>query len=217
MTSNANLSTFIADARFRLDEVIRVKNAYIKLVTGHLEDIVHETDKCDICGIKASKYGIEHSLDEITFQSLDGRTKTYFVWSCGACGLGVNLGRAGSKKMVIDFIVSNLKDAEESIGKVISQKPDNQEAMELRNELNAIIDEFNNKLGIQISLINRKCFIATAVYGIDYTPDIIKLCDFRDSVLKKYLSGRWLIKIYEALSPKFACMISKSKYLRLLA
>ncbi len=48
------------------------------------------------------------------------------------------------------------------------------------------------------------CYIATAVYGSYYAPQVISLRHFRDTVLAKSFMGRLFIKTYYAISPHLA-------------
>lgn len=48
------------------------------------------------------------------------------------------------------------------------------------------------------------CFIATAVYGSPWAPEVVLLRGFRDSVLKKSIPGRGFIRLYYWLAPTIA-------------
>jgi len=63
---------------------------------------------------------------------------------------------------------------------------------------------------------NRGCFIATAACGTDQDEDVIRLRDFRDSVLRKTCLGRAFVGIYETVSPPIARIIEKSAAARWL-
>lgn len=58
------------------------------------------------------------------------------------------------------------------------------------------------------------CFIATAVYESEFTPEVITLQDFRDNVLLRSVAGKAFVKIYYLISPLFARIISPRKALR---
>ncbi len=58
------------------------------------------------------------------------------------------------------------------------------------------------------------CFIATAVYGSSFAPEVIILRQFRDIRLRQNLFGRWVIRIYEECSPPFADWIVKHPSVR---
>jgi len=64
---------------------------------------------------------------------------------------------------------------------------------------------------------NEGCFIATAVYGNYDAPEVLELRDFRDSLLKKFLVGRALIKMYYQVSPSLAEIIRPRSELKLFA
>lgn len=60
----------------------------------------------------------------------------------------------------------------------------------------------------------RGCFIATAAYGTPFEPKIDVLRDVRDDVLKEHILGRGFIKLYYAISPPIANIISKHEWMR---
>ncbi len=62
--------------------------------------------------------------------------------------------------------------------------------------------------------VTSPCFIATAAYGTSLHEDIDVLRDFRDEYLMSNPAGRIVVKIYYALSPPFAFLISKNDGLR---
>ncbi|OFZ79586.1 MAG: hypothetical protein A2583_13380 [Bdellovibrionales bacterium RIFOXYD1_FULL_53_11] len=64
------------------------------------------------------------------------------------------------------------------------------------------------------SLLNRRCFIATAVYGDQDHFLVKRLRVFRDGFLKKSAGGRALIAYYYEKSPRFAAIVSERAYLR---
>ena len=55
-----------------------------------------------------------------------------------------------------------------------------------------------------------RCFIATAVYGSPYAPEVRKLRNFRDRYLLSFRLGRLLVYFYYYISPLIANMIQKS-------
>jgi hypothetical protein len=66
-------------------------------------------------------------------------------------------------------------------------------------------------------LKNKKCFIATAVYGAPDANEIVLLKDFRDKILIKNIIGRIFINIYYFVSPPVANFITnKPKTKRLV-
>jgi len=56
------------------------------------------------------------------------------------------------------------------------------------------------------------CFIATAVYGSDSSPEVLILQGFRDDVLTKSRLGKILIKVYYSFSPSLSRWL-KDKFL----
>jgi tetratricopeptide (TPR) repeat protein len=58
------------------------------------------------------------------------------------------------------------------------------------------------------------CFIATAVYGSPYAPQVILLREFRDRVLKKSAPGRGFIQLYYWLAPAVARCLEPIPHLR---
>lgn len=58
------------------------------------------------------------------------------------------------------------------------------------------------------------CFVATAVYGDPQHDDVVYLRSFRDTVLNRYLLGRWFIKLYWYVGPIMARYVVKSRFTR---
>ncbi|MCP2520874.1 hypothetical protein NLC82_04310 [Candidatus Aminicenantes bacterium AC-335-A11] len=58
------------------------------------------------------------------------------------------------------------------------------------------------------------CFIATAVYGSSYAPEVLLLKQFRDFHLSKKAIGRCLIRNYYKISPFIAEIIKRNAILR---
>jgi hypothetical protein len=53
------------------------------------------------------------------------------------------------------------------------------------------------------------CFIATAAYGSAMAPQVLTLCQFRDTRLRANRLGQWIITTYERLSPPLATWIAE--------
>jgi hypothetical protein len=60
-----------------------------------------------------------------------------------------------------------------------------------------------------------RCFIATAVYGVD-DPRVIALRDFRDRRLVRTRLGRIVTALYYAVSPSAAVFLTRHRWLRQL-
>lgn len=60
--------------------------------------------------------------------------------------------------------------------------------------------------------VDKRCFIASCVYGID-AEETIFLRGFRDNSLRRYLLGRIFIQSYYKVSPSIATLLSKNKWL----
>jgi len=60
------------------------------------------------------------------------------------------------------------------------------------------------------------CFIATAVYGSPFSSEVMQLRHFRDSFFLHCTKGRYLISLYERLSPPVAAVIEIRPWLRLV-
>ena len=58
------------------------------------------------------------------------------------------------------------------------------------------------------------CFVATAVYGDPDHADVVYLRAFRDTVLNRYLIGRWFIRLYWHIGPLLARYVVKSEATR---
>lgn len=57
------------------------------------------------------------------------------------------------------------------------------------------------------------CFIATAVYGDYYAPEVIALRRFRDETLETSAPGRLFVKLYYRFSPTIAAFLSQRRKL----
>ncbi|MEW5792639.1 MAG: cold shock domain-containing protein [Pseudomonadota bacterium] len=57
------------------------------------------------------------------------------------------------------------------------------------------------------------CFIATAVYGDYYAPEVIALRRFRDETLETSAPGRLFVKLYYRFSPPVAAFLSHRRKL----
>lgn len=58
------------------------------------------------------------------------------------------------------------------------------------------------------------CFIATAVYGSSFAPEVLFLSDFRDKCLLKNSVGKWIVNFYYKLSPPCADFITDKPFLK---
>ncbi len=57
----------------------------------------------------------------------------------------------------------------------------------------------------------KACYIATTVYGDTDAPEVMALRQFRDNVLRGYVFGPWLIRLYYKYSPGFVAKFGHSK------
>jgi len=62
------------------------------------------------------------------------------------------------------------------------------------------------------SVRDKRCFIATAVYGADH-PSTDQLRWFRDHTLLKSQAGRWAVRAYYLCSPPIASLIASAPWL----
>jgi len=58
-----------------------------------------------------------------------------------------------------------------------------------------------------------RCYIATAVYGDCYAPEVIALRRFRDETLAQTAVGRVFIRFYYRVSPPLAALLSRQRAL----
>ncbi|MCI0524026.1 MAG: tetratricopeptide repeat protein [Acidobacteria bacterium] len=58
------------------------------------------------------------------------------------------------------------------------------------------------------------CFIATAVYGAPFAPELTTFYRLRDEVMLSSMPGRAFVRVYYAISPPMARWISRSSFLR---
>jgi hypothetical protein len=54
------------------------------------------------------------------------------------------------------------------------------------------------------------CFVASVVYGSKDAPEVIRLQDFRDNILRHSMFGRIFIRIYYFIGPKTAWLLNRS-------
>ena len=75
-------------------------------------------------------------------------------------------------------------------------------------------NQINKGENINSNKSKKGCFIATAVYGSPYAPEVELLKEFRDNWLLKYSLGKVFVKLYYLFSPKIARTISSNKNLK---
>jgi hypothetical protein len=56
-------------------------------------------------------------------------------------------------------------------------------------------------------LAQAKCFVATAAFGTPFSPEVEILRRFRDEVLSRSATGRWLMAWYWRLGPRWAAWL----------
>ncbi|MBI2891169.1 MAG: Ig-like domain-containing protein, partial [Nitrospirae bacterium] len=61
--------------------------------------------------------------------------------------------------------------------------------------------DYRKSIDMVIHAEDKGCFVATAVYGNPFHPNVLVLKRFRDSVLSKSSTGRWIIGTYYQWSP----------------
>lgn len=59
-------------------------------------------------------------------------------------------------------------------------------------------------------VVKKACFVATACYGDEDAPEVVRLRRYRDEVLSHSVAGRALIRTYYRLSPPVAAWIARS-------
>jgi ribonuclease HI len=72
----------------------------------------------------------------------------------------------------------------------------------------ALYKQLNKELGG-----GRSCFIATAVFGNTFAPEVLRLREFRDQVLETSVMGRIFIRAYYIASPSLSILIQRSPIL----
>lgn len=65
-----------------------------------------------------------------------------------------------------------------------------------------------------ITLKNKKCFIATACYGSPIASEVVILKNFRDDILLSSFLGRFFVNFYYFISPSLAHLIKRSYFLK---
>jgi hypothetical protein len=91
-----------------------------------------------------------------------------------------------------------------SVFRITDSPKDFQNIFGWQNDLKSEIKELEKK----------KCFIATAVMGNDYAPEVETLRCFRDVILRRYQLGRDFIIFYERISPPLAERIAANNFIR---
>lgn len=109
-------------------------------------------------------------------------------------------------------LLDDKKRATEHFHNALEINPDCEEARRLLSKLG----QESEKAAGDLSKKSRGCFIATAVYGTEYSNDVITLKRFRDHVLLSSNLGRRGVYLYYALSPSFVRLIASSIFLRKL-
>ena len=88
----------------------------------------------------------------------------------------------------------------------------------LLESMKALNEEHGGKHAAQAEpAVNKKsggCFIATAACGTAQHDDVLRLCAFREQVLRPSAPGRACIRVYETISPPLARAISRSRAAR---
>ncbi len=72
----------------------------------------------------------------------------------------------------------------------------------------ALYKQLNKELGG-----GKSCFVATAVFGNTFAPEVLALREFRDDVLEKHFAGRFLTSFYYVVAPFFGSVISENSWL----
>ncbi len=83
------------------------------------------------------------------------------------------------------------------------------------NEAVSLAEQIRQAASVEGKPANKSgCFIATAVYGDVFAPEVICLRQYRDAVLSVTKIGRAFIEIYYILSPSFAKILGHSRLLK---
>lgn len=64
--------------------------------------------------------------------------------------------------------------------------------------------------------VKKGCFIATAVYGSPYSPEVRFLRRYRDDILSKSIFGKYFIKKYYTYSPNIANRLKPLSFIKIL-
>jgi tetratricopeptide (TPR) repeat protein len=117
-------------------------------------------------------------------------------------------GRSRFAKATIYWSLKQKENALAELDYVIQHFQENHNTYLLARQLK---DEIENppKKGM--------CFIATAAYGSALAPEVVCFSYFRDEVLIRSASGRFLIRSYYLFSPPLAWLLRQSSVLRFLA
>lgn len=116
----------------------------------------------------------------------------------------------------VHFLITDYEEAERYCKMALNVVP---ESESMTAVLNVIRKAQRSETSIEVDTSEKKkgCFIATAVYGSTYAPEVVLLKDFRDNVLQRILFGKMFIWFYHQLSPFFAIAVEKSELLKKLA
>lgn len=85
------------------------------------------------------------------------------------------------------------------------------------NRFPEIAEDVRRRLKAVMQKIGRKypgggvCFIATAAYGSEHEPEVQLLRIFRDTKLRPYKAGRFVIDLYERFSPTLANWVARKE------
>lgn len=70
--------------------------------------------------------------------------------------------------------------------------------------------------GDEAAKAGTQCFLATAAFGSEKSPQVVRLREFRDRVLRRSTCGRLVVRAYEAVSPPLARWVARSALARAL-
>jgi len=142
---------------------------------------------------------IKHFGFDIELVSENGRSEVSFLISSGTFTFR---DRFFNKESILKFI-DELKSADR-IGKELIEDYKRLNPSEYAHLKDSLLGSGSG------------CFIATAVYGSPYAPEVMVLRHFRDNVLCKFSAGRILISFYYIISPGIASFIASHEPVQLL-
>jgi hypothetical protein len=132
----------------------------------------------------------------VYFTVLGKQLKLILCWQCAEKYQVEQAARQDKLRTLLEAVYEMLRQAQKHY-------PDDERIRKNLRAIETLAAEGELKLG-------RKCFIATAAYGSPGAEQVRVLRRFRDAVLLRSSGGRWLVQVYDTVSPPLAALLQKA-------